>query len=272
MWRLRKIKMKKIRETINLVAIAIIGIMIITSCGGGKKESVIAKVKPEKVEITGDLSDYIQVVDNEYEITDNWGGNLSIKVKAIKAISEKEMKDKIFEISASLLGDNGMPVSGTGEFKIEYSSADKLLSLLKKGSGEEVIQLKAGLGDYKAEEHADKSKKFSVSSTMKTKAKQTTSTTENSDNTSATTEETATTSSSDCDQFITDYEDFINNYIKIIKKMKANPSDMSIMTEYTEMVSKAATMQTDAANCTDAKYASKLLKLASKMASAASGM
>ena len=44
------------------------------------------------------------------------------------------------------------------------------------------------------------------------------------------------------------------------------------MTEYTEMASKAATMQTDAANCTDAKYATKLAKLASKMASAVSGM
>jgi hypothetical protein len=38
------------------------------------------------------------------------------------------------------------------------------------------------------------------------------------------------------------------------------------------MVSKASTMQDDAENCTDAKYASKLAKLASKMASAASGM
>ena len=265
-------KMKKIRETLNLLTTAIIGIMLITSCGGGKKESVIAKVKPDKVEISGDLSDYLQVVDNEYEITDDWGGNLSIKVKAIKPMSAEELKGNDFDLSASLLGDNGMPVSGTGEFTVEYASKDKLLSLLKKGSGEEVIQLKAQLGSYKAEEHADKSKKFSVSSTMKAKEKQTTSTTENSDNTSATTEETATTSSSDCDQFITDYEDFVNNYIKIIKKMKANPSDMSIMTEYTEMASKAATMQTDAANCTDAKYASKLLKLASKMASAAYGM
>ena len=82
----------------------------------------------------------------------------------------------------------------------------------------------------------------------------------------------ANESSSDCDQFIEDYEDYVNNYIKIIKKMKANPSDMSIMTEYIEMASKAAEMQTGAADCTDAKYAAKLMKLSTKIANAASGL
>lgn len=264
--------MKTIKTTLNLLVIAIMSATLITSCGGGSKKGEIAKVKPEKVEISGDLADYLQIVDNEYEITDDWGGNLSIKVKAIKALTEEEMKDKDFDISASLLGDNGMPVSGTGEFKMEYTSTDKLISLLKKGSGEEVIQLKAGLGDYKADEHAEKSKKFSVSSTMKTKEETTVSSTESSDNSSASSDETASSSSTDCDQFITDYEEFVNSYISILKKYKANPTDASILTEYTEMASKAATMQTDAANCTDAKYATKLAKLASKMASAVSGM
>ena len=81
-----------------------------------------------------------------------------------------------------------------------------------------------------------------------------------------------TESNSDCDQFIKDYEEFVNNYIVIAKKMKADPSDMSILTEYSKMASEAATMQTNGANCTDAKYASKLAQLGIKMASAASGM
>jgi hypothetical protein len=263
--------MKTIKTTLNLLVIAIMSATLITSCGEGSKKGEIAKVKPEKVEISGDLADYLQIVDNEYEITDDFGSNLYIKVKAIKALTEEEMKDKDFDISASLLGDDGMPVSGTGEFYMEYTSRDKLISLLKKGSGEEVIQLK-NLGDYKADEHAEKSKKFSVSSTIKTKEETTVSSTESSDNSSASSDETASSSSTDCDQFITDYEEFVNSYIAILKKYKANPTDASILTEYTEMASKAASMQTDAANCTDAKYATKLAKLASKMASAASGM
>jgi hypothetical protein len=269
--------MKTIKTTFNLLVTAIMIATLITSCGGGSKKGEIAKVKPDKVEISGDLADYLQVVDNEYEITNDYVGKLSIKVKAIKALTEGELKDKEFDISASLLGDNGMPVSGTGEFKMEYTSTDKLISLLKKGSGEEVIQFEAGLGDYNAEEHAEKSKKFTVSSTMKTKEETTVTSTEGSDNSSESSEssessdETAS-SSTDCDQFITDYEEFVTSYIAILKKYKANPMDASILAEYTEMASKAATMQADAANCTDAKYASKLAKLASKVASAASGM
>ena len=269
---IKQTNMRTIKQTLNLLSIAIMATMLTTSCGGGSGKSEIAKVKPEKVEISGDLADYLQIVDNEYEITDDWGGNLSIKVKAIKALTKDEMKDNDFDLSASLLGDNGMPVSGTGEFKMEYASRDKLMSLLKKGSGEEVIQLKSGLGDYKAEEHADKAKKFSVSSTMKEKEEEETTvsaTTESSDNSS---DESASSSSTDCDQFIADYEEFTSSYIAILKKYNANPTDMSILTEYTEMASKAATMQTGASDCTDAKYIAKLMKLNAKIASAISGM
>ena len=58
----------------------------------------------------------------------------------------------------------------------------------------------------------------------------------------------------------------------MIKKMQSNPGDMSIMMEYTEMASKAATMQSGASDCTDSKYTALLLKLNSKLASAAAGM
>lgn len=160
------------KKVLNVLAVGCVALSVI-SCGGKKEKSVaIATVKPEKVEISGDLSNYLQVVDNEYEVIDDWGGHLSIKVKAIKAISSKELKKHDFNLSASLLGANSMPVTGTGEFEIEYSSNDKLLSLLKNGSGEDVIQLRSHLGDYNAEKHADKVKKFSVSSTMKEKEKE----------------------------------------------------------------------------------------------------
>jgi hypothetical protein len=84
----------------------------------------------------------------------------------------------------------------------------------------------------------------------------------------STTEAESTESQSDCDEFIKDYEEFVNSYISIAKKMKTNPSDMSIMSEYTEMASKAATMQTKAGDCSDAKYVDKLAKLATKLATA----
>ena len=88
----------------------------------------------------------------------------------------------------------------------------------------------------------------------------------------AKTEEKSTESNNDCDQFIKDYEEFVDSYIVIIKKMKANPTDMTILSEYTEMAKNAATMQTKAGNCADSKYTTKLTKLGTKMAKAAAGM
>lgn len=264
--------MKKIKQPLNLLVIAIMTSILTISCGGGSK-SEIAKVKPEKVEITGDLSDYLQVVDGEYEVTDNFGGHLSIKVKATKALPEGEMINKTSEIRASLLNESGMPVSGTGDLVCYVNNDDKLLNLLKKGTGEEVISLSSLLTEYNAKEHAGKVKKFSVSSTIKEKEAGTVSASESSDNSYVSSDESVSASSStDCDQFITDYEEFIRSYIAILKKYKANPTDASILTEYTEMASKAASMQTDASNCTDAKYAAKLTKLNTKIANAAAGM
>jgi len=94
-------------------------------------------------------------------------------------------------------------------------------------------------------------------------------TTEQTTTEQATTEEKSSKSGSDCDQFIKDYEEYVNSYIALAKKVKANPSDMSIMKEYADMTAKASTMDTDAKNCTDPKYAAKLAKIAAKMATAA---
>ena len=50
-------------------------------------------------------------------------------------------------------------------------------------------------------------------------------------------------SSSDCEQLCSDYEAFVNDYVSFMKKYKANPSDMSILSEYSEMMKKASEMQ-----------------------------
>jgi hypothetical protein len=81
-----------------------------------------------------------------------------------------------------------------------------------------------------------------------------------------------TSSDFDCDQFITEYESFVTDYIAIIKKQKANPSDMSVMTDYTKMMNDASSMSSKASKCTDPKYVSKLAALAQKINKAASGM
>ena len=325
-----------------LLSIAIASLLL-SSCGsGGGNNQKIAKIRPEKIEINGDLSEYLQVVDNEYEIIDDFVGKLSIRVKAIQAMP-LENQDSEIEITASILGENSMPISGTGEFVMNKSSMEKVSALLKKGVGEEIIELASDISQYDGSKHASKSKKFVVSGYFKsalgsnlnsepadsepgiyysneervyfhnspdestrrnafilkgeqvditkiengfgytvfTSSENKTSSgwlkmselsiaaaESNQETTSLDDEEPANNAggqTADCDNFIKEYEAFVNSYIKLNKKYKANPTDVSILSDYTDAAQKAVDMQTQAGDCTDLKYAKKLLELSNKL-------
>jgi hypothetical protein len=84
---------------------------------------------------------------------------------------------------------------------------------------------------------------------------------------------TSSGSSSSCDQFCSDYEEFMDSYIAILKKQKANPTDASIMAEYSQILSKQAAMQKDSQDCAgNPDFAARIAKIAAKMAAAASAM
>lgn len=260
--------MKKVM-TIGVAA----AVMVLTSCGGGSKkiEKIeVAKVKPESTSVSGDLSDYLQVVDNEYEVVEDWGGKLSIKVKATKPYEDGDINEKEVKLSASLLGDNGMPVSGTGEFEIESSSEDKLNSLLTKGSGEEVIRLKTELGEYSVEDHAEKAKKFSLSSTVKDK-KVSSSSSSSSDNSSDDYSTSSSSSSSeDWDAVLDDFEELVDKYIKFYKK--AMKGDMGSILEYPALLEKATSLDEkleSAKGDMTAKQVGRMAKIQTKMLQAA---
>ena len=90
--------------------------------------------------------------------------------------------------------------------------------------------------------------------------------------TTETEEVTEEASSSDCDQFLKDYESFADSYIAIVEKMKANPTDMSVMTEYTSMMTKLTEMQSGGQDCTDPEYVTKMSEIAMKITNAAAAM
>jgi len=84
---------------------------------------------------------------------------------------------------------------------------------------------------------------------------------------------TSSGGSSDCEKFCDDYEAFVDDYIAIIKKQKANPNDMSILTEYQEMMSNASGWQENSKSCaSNPAYAARISKITSKLASAASSL
>lgn len=41
-------------------------------------------------------------------------------------------------------------------------------------------------------------------------------------------------------EFLADYEDWVDDYIVLLEKYEANPTDMSILTEYTEMAAEVS--------------------------------
>jgi len=100
-------------------------------------------------------------------------------------------------MTVSLLGENGQPVSGTGDFAIDYGSKDKLLNILKAGSGEEVI-LFNGNFNYNAEKDAERVKKFYISSKITDKEKQSSA--------SSTDETSSVAGSKDWDKLLKDYD------------------------------------------------------------------
>ena len=77
---------------------------------------------------------------------------------------------------------------------------------------------------------------------------------------------------SECDEFLEGYENFMDNYIVILKKSKADPTDMSIMTEYMSLMTEASEWTSKTPDCTDMEFLGKLSKIQMKMASAAAGM
>ena len=72
----------------------------------------------------------------------------------------------------------------------------------------------------------------------------------------------------DCDQFVKNYSAFADSYIKLVKKRRANPTDPSILIEYTDAAAKALVMQKDAKACTNSEHAAEILEIANRIAKA----
>ena len=268
-----------------LLAIILMNVLLI-SCSKNKE----IELKPNSTQVSGDLESYITVVDGTYKV-ENISSDLilMIKIKIEKKIDEgKEFE----EINAQIIDDRGMPLTGVGKFFIAkglWSSSDdntKVDQSLLKGSGEVIVQLQySDFGMLSREEAIkiinEKGKKFIINTKAKLvenfsviqKEIQNDNEIDYTDLSDSESQylldnNNESTSSSDCDQFIKDYEKFADSYIKIMKKYKNNPSDMSILKEYTDCMQEAKDMQTKAQDCNDPKYATKLKNIATKIAEA----
>lgn len=248
--------MKKIS---SIITILLIGLSIV-SCG--KKNEII--VNSDSTILKGDLQDYFEVVNNTYKIERKEykgkfdGIKLKVQIKKKDVDFNISPKPEMIGFECELLDENKTPIGSILKDHKYDSDIDKLIKLKTN----ETIWIEFYINTIGIkEDEVDKIKTFSLNSILK--LPETNSISEQQTNDSDSVE-----SSSDCDKFITDYEEFVTDYIKVLKKYKANPSDTSILTEYTELAQKASEMQSKASDCTDPKYATKLMQLASKIAKA----
>lgn len=202
---------------------------------------------------------------------------MKVKLKFIKSIDVKSGRG-YNEFGPSLLGkvldEQGIPL----DFKLSVNSDSALATYLKRGSGEEWITLYlSAQGTCENAEDAKvqletflKGKKIRFNSEIveeKFDSEIETSTATDSISTEV------SSYSGDCDQFLTDYEVFVVKYIDILKKYNNNPSDISILSEYTSIMTEVSQWDAKTADCVDdPNFVTKMAEIQMKISNAASGM
>ena len=79
-------------------------------------------------------------------------------------------------------------------------------------------------------------------------------------------------SSDEWDSVLDDYESYVDDYVAIIKKQKENPDDMSIMTEYQELMQKGtewSTKMSEMSSNFGPEQLSRMLEIQAKLSKAA---
>lgn len=265
--------------------------LLLSSCGSKKKSLPSINVTPKNISIKGDLGEYFEVVNKEYQIKRDEHSALKDEFKPgiISVEVKRNEKDFAFPFDkVAFFGTSGYDVEYHAGFGIELfgdggpeviKNANDYNSPLDDKDVLGLIRMKKGETGY-IRFTIDKIKELKTFQLTSALEKTTAWKRDSTDNKSSTEEENTSpdeetfstdikSSSADCDKFIKDYEAFINSYIKLIKKYKANPTDATILNEYTEAVEKVTKMENNVSLCTDTKYAAKLLELQNKLAKAA---
>ncbi|EFI16551.1 hypothetical protein HMPREF0156_00133 [Bacteroidetes oral taxon 274 str. F0058] len=215
----------------RLIKFSVLVVLITTICISCGSKITEVTVKNKSTDINGYLNGYLEVVDGSYKISMVENNLiLNVKLKVVKQLEESEL----YEISAELLDESDMPLSGLGTFLASYMNfsddIDKINDALKEGTGEITVKLIYSVGEDNSKESealkiaSEKAKSFSINS----KIKDDVTISENNGN-------------KNWEKILTDYESYTNQCIKLLKK--ANSGDVSAMTEYLEVLQKAQDIQ-----------------------------
>jgi len=83
----------------------------------------------------------------------------------------------------------------------------------------------------------------------------------------------SSSASKNCDQYLVDYQMWVDKYIGIIEKYKANPKDKTVFLEYNFMLKQASIWAKHSYTCnSNPSIEKKYLEIQSKLEKAASGL
>ena len=269
-------------------------LLCLASCGKGDENSVTLKVETE----LGPLADYIKVTDQEVvvKMSDEKEDGADCKVitsslalEVIKSVASNYSfhfdavvldKDHVeigtlpsFDVESIYDSDNGdlSDVLIAGSLRAQMKDSDKVAEITPEDQEElnkifkegAYIVIKPIDPDAKYEEYKGKSSNAEV--------------VESSDDTIAEDEDIAVSSSSsssqDWDAMLDSYEEYVDNYISLLKK--AANGDRSAMAEYPALMEKAQEFGNEMKNAQGSMSASQLArytKISTKMLKAAQEM
>lgn len=260
--------MKRLKQ----IGFALMAVMFLASCGGGGSAIKEKTIKASGVSISGDGSDFIKVVDGDYilkVVSDKVV--IAVKFELVKKYDGKS-EPEMGNVNLIPLDKTGVAVPDLGlDFKpATMSDWDKIKDLLKGEVGKQAT-ISFEWSYFSNAEIQERIMKETESFEI-TRADLTggSSSEVSSSDDGSNDESVSSSGSEDWDDVLKSYEDYIDQYIKLLKKAKNG--DASALSEYPAMMEKATDLAgklENAGNDLTPTQASKFAKLQVKLANAA---
>lgn len=259
---------------LKFLAIPLIAILL-SSCGGTIKEKTITA---SDISISGEGSDYIEVVDGDYtlKVVDD-KVVIAIKLELIQKF-DGEGKPEMGNLNLVPLDKDGSAIPDLG---LDFSPAtmsdwDKIKDLLRGEVGKTVtISFEWNYFGNKDIQKGimEQTESFEITRADFTGGTSSYSSSDSDYSSDDDSESVFGNDSEDWDAVLKSYENYIDQYIKLMKKAKNG--DASAMTEYAEMMEKAtdlAEKMESAGDDLSTAQMNKFMKLQTKLANAAMEM
>jgi len=261
------------------ILIPLMALLIASSCKNSHRSEGDIEITASNIQVSGDLENIIKVIDGPCKVTKTSSDLVfTLKVQVTGKIDD----DKEFEeLRAEFKDAQNMPIASISDFYIAKglwstsNDVEKMQYALSKGSGEVDLRLVCAgvISDEKQSKTMDEIREKVKSFTITTKASKKVANTGSISNQSSST--VSTGNDQDWDKILNDYEDFVSQYLVIVRK--AQKSDMSAMNEATEFLEKADRLDEELKkaqndNSLSSDQMSRLIKIEAKLLAASADM